>query len=215
MGHPLSVGPAPSFARSQRLSDGTLQPVGHRGHTVRTLNLLALVGVIFFVGTWGIQWARAPWSMASLGPTLTGVWEGPLRTNLGAEYRLFLNLQYRDLRGRISAESTLTGQGRICTRTGEVYEYNLDGEASRSGDSVELRLSYADAAHSELGTQLEGAWNGQTLTLRPRSDPFMPDGSFQPQRPVSGTTPDDSIQPGELRKSDPASFLIACGRLAG
>jgi hypothetical protein len=182
---------------------------------VRTLNLLALVGVIFFVGTWGIQWMRAPWSIASLGPTLTGVWEGPLRANLGAEYRLYLDLQYRDLRGRIYAESTLTGQGRICTRTGDVYEYTLDGEASRSGDSVELRLSYVDAAPSELSTHLEGAWNGQTLTLRPRSNPFMPDGSFQPNRSITSTAPDDSIQPGELRKSDPASFLIACGRLAG
>lgn len=182
---------------------------------MRTLNLLALVGVIFFVGTWGMQWMRAPWSFPALGPTLTGVWEGPLRANLGAEYRLYLDLQYRDLRGRIYASSTLTGEGRICTRTGDVYQYTLDGEASRSGDRVELRMSFVDPVRSELGTQLEGSWDGRTLTLRPLTNPFRPDGAFQPNRPRSAADPDDSIRAGGLQKSDAASLLIACGRLSG
>lgn len=180
---------------------------------MRTLNLLAFVGVIFFVGTWGMQWLRAPWSFSALGPTLTGVWEGPLRANLGAEYRLYLDVQYRDLRGRIYSSSTLTGQARLCTRTGEAFQFTLDGEASRSGDHVELRLSSVDPARSELGNYLEGSWDGQTLTLRPRSNPFRPDGTFQPNRPLSSADPDDSFGPGRFQKSDAASFLIACGRL--
>ena len=182
---------------------------------MRTLNLLALVGVIFFVGTWGMQWMRAPWSYPSLGPTLTGVWEGPLRANRGAEYRIHVDLQYRELRGRIYAQSNMTGQARICTRTGDVYEYTVDGEVSRSGDRVALQLAFVDPARSGLGTSLEGSWDGQagTLTLRPLSNPFQPDGTFRPNRTLSTTDPDDSIAPGQLHKSDPASFLIACGRL--
>ena len=182
---------------------------------MRTINLLALVGVIYFAGTWGLQWFRAPWSFESLGPTLTGAWEGPLRANLGAEYRVYLDMSYRDIRGRNYMRDNLTGRGRICNRHGEVFEYELDGWASRSGDQVEIQLSFVDPVRSALGNRLEGSWDGQTLTLRPLTNPFMPDGAFQLSRTTSTADPDDSFGPGSLRKSDAASFLVACGRLAG
>lgn len=182
---------------------------------MRTINLLALVGVIYFAGTVGMQWLRAPWSFASLGPTLTGNWEGPLRAKLGAEYRMYLEMSYREGRGRSSFWDTLTGRGRICNRHGEVFEYELDGGASRSGDQVEIHLAFVDPVRSALGNRLEGSWDGRTLTLRPTTNPFMPDGTFQLRRAISPADPDDSFQPGQLRKSDAATFLVACGRLAG
>jgi len=181
---------------------------------MRTLNLLALVGVIYVAASWGMQWFRAPWSMAVLGPTLTGYWDGPLRARQGAEYRILLDLQYREFQGRNDTRSNLTGQARICSRHGDGHQYTLDGEATRTGDHVEIRLSPTDPARGELGNTLEGAWNGQTLTLQPRSNPFMPDGTVRPGRTLSSLDGDDLFGPAELRKSDTASFLIACARLA-
>jgi hypothetical protein len=180
---------------------------------LRTVNLLAFVGVLYFAGAWGMQWLRAPWSLSALGPTLTGVWEGPLQSKLGASYRLYLDLRYRSLQGRLDSSSNLTGQARICTRTGTVYEFTVDGEASRSGDQIELRLTYADPAQSALRMELAGRWNGQTLALQPLRNPFMPDGTFVNHRTVSSTDPDDGFQLAALQPGDAPSFLIACGRL--
>jgi hypothetical protein len=182
---------------------------------VRTLNLLAFVGVVFLAGTWGIRWGVAPWSFPSLGPTLTGTWDGPLKANLGAQYRIYLDLTYRDAPGRSLMKSTLMGQARICNRHGDVYEYTVGGGASRSGDTVEIGLSFVDPVRSALGNTLRGGWDGQTLTLQPLTNPFMPDGTFLLHRTVSTDDPDDSFGPASLHKSDAASFLIACGRLTG
>ncbi|MCC7371465.1 MAG: hypothetical protein IT306_23805 [Chloroflexi bacterium] len=164
---------------------------------LRTINLLAFVGVLYLAGTYGGRWVWAPWSMPALGPTLTGVWEGPLRAEQGAEYRLYVELSYRDGGVRLSGASTLTGRARICNRAGELFEYSVDGEASRSGDRVELRLTFADPARRALGTVLDGSWSGQSLTLRPTANPFA----------------DDGFVPAELHRAEPAAFLIGCGRL--
>lgn len=182
---------------------------------LRTINLLAFVGVLYIAGVWGIQWFRAPWSMPALGPTLTGAWEGPMQAQFGAPYRLYLDLRYRDLQGRMAWSSNLTGAARICTRHGEVYEFTLDGEASRTGDHIELKLTFVDPARSGLWTHFEGNWDGRTLTLQPLKNPFMPDGTYAEQRTVSASDPDDNFQQTALQKADAASFLISCGRLSG
>jgi len=180
----------------------------------RGLALVLLVGIVFAADQWGIRWFRAPWSFAALGSTLTGVWEGPLRARQGAEYRILLNLEYAASGQRTMSASNITGTGQICTAHGDIYEYDLDGEASRSGDSVRVLLTYVDAVRSALGSRLEGSWSGQTLALRPLSNPFQPDGTFLPNRSVSTADPDDRFEAAELRKSDEASFLVACARLA-
>ena len=97
----------------------------------------------------------------------------------------------------------------------DLFEYDVDGEASRSGDIVRVRLTYVDPVRSALGTRLEGSWSGQTLIVRPLVNPFQPDGTFLPNRPASSADPDDSFGQAELRKSDLPTFLAACARLAG
>lgn len=187
----------------------TVGPGARRG-----LLLVALLLGVLVVDQWGFRWWRAPWSYEAVGPTLTGSWEGPLRAHQGAEYRLLLSLgyQYHD-QHLLWGESNLTGAAWLCTPRGEVHEYAVDGHASRSGDAVEIDLAYGDPRLSGLGFDLVGSWDGQVLTLRPSENPFQPDGSFQASRTVSTSDPDDSFGTAELRKSDRASFLVACGRL--
>lgn len=180
----------------------------------RGLALVLLLAIVIAADQWGLRWLRAPWSFAALGPTLTGVWEGPLRAQRGAAYRILLNLEYASSGQRAMSAFNLTGTGQICTAHGDIFEYDLDGEASRSGDSVRVLLTYVDPIRSALGNRLEGSWSGQTLALRPLSNPFQPDGTFLANRSVSSADPDDSFGPAELRKSDEASFLVACARLA-
>jgi hypothetical protein len=180
----------------------------------RGLALVLLIGIVFAADQWGLRWLRAPWSFAALGPTLTGVWEGPLRARRGAEYRILLSLEYAASGQRTSSELNLTGTGQICTARDDLYEYDLDGEASRSGDSIRVLLTYVDPVRSALGNRLEGSWSGQTLTLRPLANPFQPDGTFVLNRSLSSADPDDSFEPAELRKSDLPTFLAACARMA-
>jgi hypothetical protein len=189
-------------------------PSGLNVGWTRGLALVLLVGIVFAADQWGIRWFRAPWSFAALGPTLTGVWEGQLRAQRGAELRILLNLEYAPSGQRANSPFNLTGTGQICTAHDDLYEYDLDGEASRSGDSVRVLLTYVDPIRSALGNRLEGRWGGQTLTLRPLSNPFQPDGTFLLNRSVSTAAPDDSFEPAELRKSDLPTFLAACARLA-
>jgi hypothetical protein len=179
---------------------------------MKILPSVAVIVGLVFLGTWGWQWIRAPWSLEILGPTLTGTWEGPLQARLGAEYRAYLDMGYQE---DIESRFNLTGRALICSRHGDLYEYTLDGEASRSGDRVTIQLAYVDPVRSALGNSLEGTWHGETLTLRPVTNPFMPDGTFQLHRAVSTADPDDSFAPAELRRADLASYLAACGRLAG
>jgi hypothetical protein len=128
---------------------------------------------------------------------------------------VLLELAYREpgQRWRIG-ESNLTGRGWLCTRQGQVYDYSLVGEASRSGDRVKIEMTYGDPVRSALGNRLNGAWASPVLTLRPERNPFQPDGTFVQNRPVSTSDPDDSFDAAELRKGSQASFLAACGRLA-
>jgi len=182
----------------------------------RGLVIMLLLGVVYALDAWGMRWLRAPWSYPADGPTLTGAWEGTLRARQGAEYRALLVLAYRDTGVRIrSWNHTLTGRAAICTRTGDYYEYTLDGDANRSGTSISLLLVYPDPKQSALGNQLDGAWHGETLTLTPARNPFEPDGSFKLDRRVSTADPDDSCETAEFRRADAASFLMSCARLTG
>jgi hypothetical protein len=177
---------------------------------------VALLVVVYAVSEWGIRWLQAPWSYEALGPTLTGSWEGPLRARLGQDYRLYVELGYRDpgRRWRLR-EDNIEGHGWVCNRHGDVFEVNVGGKANRAGDHLTLRLSHVDPVRSGLWTDLEGAWTGSALTFPAARNPFLPDGRFVQIRTVSSSDPDDSFGPIELRKADRASFLAACGRLGG
>jgi hypothetical protein len=123
-------------------------------------------------------------------------------------------LEYRDpgRRWRMN-EDNLTGRGSICNRHGDVFDVDVRGDASRSGDRLTLHLSHVDPARSGLWTELGGGWTGPTLAFGSARNPFLPDGTFVQVRTVSSADPDDSFGPAELRRADRASFLAACGRL--
>jgi hypothetical protein len=171
-----------------------------------------ILGAVVF-GEWGVRWLVAPWSYAALGPTLTGTWSGPLRAQQGAEYRVFFNLTYSSSNRRFWT-SNLAGEAFICTQQGEMYDYTVRGDADRNGHNVVISTIYGDAHLSALGMHFEGDWDGQTLTLTPANNPFLPDGRFIFPRSVSTADPDDNFAMAMLQRSDRPSFLAACGRLA-
>ncbi len=179
----------------------------------RTLIIVALILAVASFDEWGIRWLVAPWSYPSLGPTLTGTWDGSLRARQGAEYRVYVDLSYTTTRRRPWA-SNLTGLALLCTQHGDIYEHTVSGDADRDGHNVELEIEYRDPALSALDMRFAGDWDGQTLTLTPRNNPFLPDGRFVWPRSVSSDEPDDSFASAALTRADRPSFLAACGRLA-
>jgi hypothetical protein len=202
----------PRRRRSRREEES--QPESGSSVLWRATIVVLVLAAVYGLDTWGMRWLRAPWSYPTLGPTLTGAWEAPLRARQGAEYRLLLELAFRDTGVRVRDwDHTLVGRAMICTRTGDVYEYTVDGDANRSGNTISLSLTYPDPQRSALGNRLEGAWRGDTLSLTPYNNPFQPDGSFLLDRRVSSADPDDRFETAELHRADRADFLIACARL--
>jgi hypothetical protein len=179
----------------------------------RGLIIAALILGFLAFDIWGIRWLVAPWSFETLGPTLTGTWDGTLRAREGAEFRVFLDLGYATTRRRPWG-TNLTGRALLCTQHGDLYEYEVSGDADRDGHNVEVEIEYGDPNLSALDMRFYGDWNGQVLTLTPRQNPFLPDGRFVSPRSVSSSDPDDRFVLAEFRKSDRPSFLASCGRLA-
>jgi hypothetical protein len=161
----------------------------------------------------------APWSIGVLGrDTLTGDWVGALQARQGAEYGLYLDLEYkgRGFRSRgSSAPRTTNLQGRaiLCTPTGERFAYDVSGHASRSGTVEDLWLEYGDPTLSALNLRLSGKWRSPELTLAPDANPFLPDGSFLPTRVLSSADPDDSIAPFSLTNGDEEALEAICQRI--
>jgi hypothetical protein len=174
--------------------------------------LILVIGVGWVFGsTWVIRWFDAPWSIAALGPTLTGTWEGPLQARQGAQYRLSVTLDYEEA-GRHSS-TNVRGTGRICNRYGQTFELLLRGRVNRDGDRFKLTLPKADDAQDGPSLTLDGHWSGDELTVKPTANPFLADGTFQAVRTISTNDPDDSFIPSALRRADHATFEAACREL--
>ena len=107
-----------------------------------------MAGALLLAVTFGAEAASrllfAPWSVGFGGrATLTGPWAGSLKTRRGAEYGLYLALEYRSRStsyrgsGAISASGSTNLQGRatLCTPKGERYEYGVSGTADPLGGS--------------------------------------------------------------------------------
>jgi hypothetical protein len=186
------------------------QPVQLRrplGGWIIVAMIVAIAATWVFGSSLVIRWFDAPWSIAALGPTLTGSWEGPLRARQGAQYHLTLAFEYVEA-GR--STSNIRGKGRICNRHGETFELSVSGTANRAGDRITLILPKADDVPLGPSLTLDGHWNGQKLTVRPTANPFLADGTFQAVRTISTSDPDDSFMPSDLHPGDPASFETAC-----
>jgi hypothetical protein len=168
----------------------------------------------------GYRRFTAPWSYGN--PSLTGTWHGPLQARLGARYHLLMEIEYyeqsrsgrrRSRAGRSSRN--LEGTAKLCSPKGATFDYELSGQADRDARDIRLIIEYVDPSQSALDLPLNGAWAGQTLSVRTDKNPFDPDGSFRPVRSVSSADPDNSFAPIELRKGNLADFETACRQLAG
>jgi hypothetical protein len=170
----------------------------------------------------GYRWHTAPWSIDQAGRgTLTGPWAGTVRARQGAEYGLWLDLAYQDrvvggrrrrVRGQ-SERTNLAGRATLCTPRGERYAYEAGGRADRDGRVTALWLEYGDPPLSALNLRLTGALQDRALRLTPDANPFLPDGTFLPNRTTSSADPDDSFAPATLTDRNPAAFEATCQRI--
>lgn len=197
------------------------QPRRKQMSTKKSLLIIGVLLIAAFVGLpAGYRLVTAPWSIGLRGrDTLTRAWAGPMQARLGAEYGMYLDLQYKDLgvgrrrSRRASRRNNLEGRGAVCTRTGEVYEYKLLGKADRSGKITTLWMEYGDPKLSALNMSLRGPWQAGRLTVTSNKNPFLPDGRFDPNRTLSSTDPDDSFAPVLLQHGDRAAFEATCARI--
>jgi hypothetical protein len=183
---------------------------------------VALILALYFGGEAAYRQVTAPWSIGQVGrDTLTGPWTGSLRARQGAEYGLWLDLEYRppSVRGsrrRARGGSTrpnLEGSATLCTPKGERYDYEVSGEANRDGVVNVLRLEYGNPSLSALDLQLTGAWRDRALSISANKNPFLPDGTFVAVRSISSDDPDDSFAPVTLTQRDRAAFEATCQRI--
>lgn len=164
----------------------------------------------------------AHWSIGIFGrDTLTGEWVGTIQARQGAEYGLYLELQfkgqessYRSSSGYTGASSNLQGHATLCTPTGEQFDYEVIGDASILGDVEDLWLEYGDPSLSALNLRLSGDWGGSTLTLDATQNPFLPDGRFDPDRVLSSDDPDDEFATIVLAKGDRDDLGPICARIS-
>ena len=181
------------------------------------LLVVALLLVVAVVPSVACRVITAPWSFGIGGrEALTRTWVGPMQARQGAQYGLYLDLDYRDpvrLRGRSRRtwkRDNLQGRATICTRTGERFDYSVSGRADRAGTLEALRLEYGDPKLSQLNLRLSGPWSGSALTVTTTTNPFLPDGRFDPQRTRSSADPDDAFGPIALGPQDRTAFDALC-----
>jgi len=148
------------------------------------------------------------------GPKLIGTYAGVLQAEQGARYPLVLELEPKIQRtgpGNPRA-SNLQGWAQLCTPAGLQVAYGVSGWANAVGGELRLHLEYGDPKLSQLNLRLDGDWQGDRLQLLPaRSNPFAPDGSFIPDRPLSSADASDYFLPLVLRKDAVATVSSSCG----
>ena len=120
----------------------------------------ALLLVVYCGGPAAYRQVTAPWSIGQVGrDTLTGPWTGSPRARQGAEYGLWLNLEYRPApvggpRRRVrrgGTPSNLEGSAALCTPKGERYEYEVSGEADRDGADPDDSFAPATLTERDRG----------------------------------------------------------------
>jgi hypothetical protein len=190
--------------------------------------MILLASVLFLAATFGLpaisRLLFAPWSIGIGGrETLTGPWAGSLKTGHGAEYGLFLDLEYKERPGPsyrsgggALGSTNLQGRATLCTPTGERYEYEVSGKADPLGGIEKVWLEYGDPSRSGLDLQLTGAWRGGALELTTTKNPFLSGGRLLAARTSSSSDPVDPADyfaPAALTTRDRAAFEATCQRI--
>jgi hypothetical protein len=142
-----------------------------RGCLTALLALLVLAALALGIDYGADALLFAPWAYGILGrPTLTGGWDGTLRTLGGTQYAVYLQLNrsqssrgtFLNSRGRADLDGHLSWCARgVPSATSRVY-----GTANRSASIVILEASAPP--HPRPGLlpyEFRGAWHGSTLVL--------------------------------------------------
>jgi hypothetical protein len=190
--------------------------------------LILMAAVLLLAFTFGApavgRLLFAPWSISLGGrETLTGPWAGSLQTRHGAEFGLFLDLEYwerpgpgyRSGGGALSINN-IQGRATLCTPKRERYVYNMSGKADPMGGIEALWLEYGDPSLSGFDLQMKGAWRDGALQLTTIKNPFLPDGRLLAARTLSSSEPldpDDYFAPASLTERDRAAFEATCQRI--
>lgn len=199
------------------------QPTSARRRKLPRKQAALVIIILLVVAVFGVDLISrplfAPWSIGVLGrDTLTGDWVGTARAQQGAEFGLHLRLNYESNTASdgnsYGRNPNLRGNATLCTQTGERYEYRVTGIAKRSGTVEELWVEYGDPSLSALNLRLSGKWDAPVLRLTASANPFMPDGSFIPQRVVSSADPDNSLAPFEMEKGGLSDLDPICQRIS-
>lgn len=134
--------------------------------------ILVIVGAVVLVLNYGLDYLLfAPWAYGYLGqPTLTGSWEGTLRTHSGVQYAFYMQIN-RDRTNRGKALNTrgradIDGPISWCARGIPNTTSTLFGSANRSASNV--RFEASEVRNPPPGLYpigFRGAWHGSTLVL--------------------------------------------------
>lgn len=175
----------------------------------------------------------APWALGWDGnPTLTGTWVGPLRSQWGSAYHLYLQLDWKPPRGRTS-RAGLIGSATICTPDGKEHRMTVSGDADRAAQDVRIDLEARQSRYRE-SLPLHGAWQGETIRLSAFTTAFGPDGELIGGRAIVSRSeigrdgqsvdvyptdlrpdqvPADSFPDVTLHKGDEAAYHAGCQAL--
>lgn len=182
------------------------------------LTAVILLVIVFFGVEAVSRILFAPWSIGYFGrDTLPGTWVGTLQAGQGAEFGLLLDLEYRGRSNTsrssgVGRSNNLQGHATLCTPTGERYDYEVVGYASRSGRVEDLWVEYEDPSLSVLNLRLTGKWRSTVLELATRwpMNPFLPDGNFVLERAQSSNGLGEPFAPFRLSKDNAAAFEDHC-----
>jgi hypothetical protein len=109
----------------------------------------------------------APWAYGIFGrATLTGSWNGTLKTHDGVPYavRLQLSRSSQALSGRLAPD--IQGKAAWCAPGIRITTSTVTGTADRSASNVRLNVSESGRPPRGLSpSQFQGAWHGSALVL--------------------------------------------------
>jgi hypothetical protein len=138
------------------------------GCLTKFLALVLLLALAYGVDKALDAFVFAPWAYGIFGrATLTGDWNGTLRTAGGTPYALYLQLDRssRALAGPHSPD--IDGHVSWCTRGAPSTTFAVHGTSDRSASNVTLGTEPPDHVPRGLfPSQFHGAWHGSTLVMQ-------------------------------------------------
>jgi hypothetical protein len=210
----------------QPASGGSAPPRPARRAQYIALRLVLIVFVVLFI----VVFVPAPWSFHIGGQfTPFGRWDGygPVRASNGGRYLLFTHVQ-GGVVGRADRPSctihgscgTLRGSAQLCTESGRVYSFSLNGKmhgwltTDKSRTDIDLSGGSPVPLPHGQAVAFHGVWHGPVLPVASTDGSFTaaftPAGAIRRTASTAGT----GTASGTLRPGSAAAFDQACHALA-